>query len=516
MKKELGKCVCAMPDNGDCSTVIVGKNASSTGWVIFGHNEDDYNCTLQMHRVPRIKHKEGETLSFADGTAVIPQVPETYAYQWSEYRDVEGAAFADCCVNEWGVALMTDSCRPCKVSETEDVKQGMGYALRRIIPERAKTAREGVEVAIALIEEYGYRSSRTYQIVDKNEAWILHIPTGTNYVARRVGDDEVYYMANHFTTHEVDFSDTENKNWYFSKDLVEYAIRNGWYTPKETEPVDIALATSFQFVEKKDYSDFDFAAAYQEGEDKLYNVSRIVTAWTKLFGEAPETNRPFSKKVTKKYTPEDVKAVLRLHFEEAEIDYSEGYKYNPHSDREPSSVCNAMTMESFVVEFHEIPELTCTWRAVPKPCIAPYVPFYLGSTKAPKGYSWLDPVIAQRTHFHLSDEESKYDPTKAHWAFMTLLYLTEFDYAFTHKTLHKEVAEIEAKWLAERPVVIETYKALLKANPEMAEEYLTNYTGAKAQATWDWANEMIYTLGEAKILENGNSGHKPKDEDYLK
>ena len=500
MEKKLEQCACSVPDKGNCSTVIVGKNVSSTGYVLMGHNEDDYDCTLQVHRVPRLKHDEREVLTFADGAAVIPQVAETYAYQWSEYRDPAGAAFADCVVNEWGVAVMTDSCRPCKVSETEEQEQGMGYALRRIIPERAKTAREGVEVAIQLIETYGYRSSRTYHIADKNEAWALHVPTGKNYVARRIDDDEVYYMANHFTIHEIDFTDTEHKKYYFSKDVVEYPIRNGWYTPKTAG----------------DYSDFDFAAAYQEGSDKLYNVSRVYIAWKKLFGEAPPSNRPFAKKVTKKYTPEDVKAVMRMHFEEEPIDYSEGYKYNPHGDREPSAICNSMTMESFVVEFDEIPELTCIWRATLKPCIAPFAPWYLGNTKSPKGYSWLDPVIAQRTHFYLSEEEQKYDPTKAHWAFMTLLYLTEFDYKGTHEVLHKEIEKIEANWAKERPVVTDTYKALLKTNPKMAEEYLTNYTATQAQFTWDWANEMIHKLGEAKIMENGTGPHKPKDEDYLK
>ena len=70
----------------NCSTIIVGKNASKTGKVILAHNEDTPDCTAQVHLVPRIKHKPGEVLTFADGTAVIPQVEETYAYMWSEFR----------------------------------------------------------------------------------------------------------------------------------------------------------------------------------------------------------------------------------------------------------------------------------------------------------------------------------------------------------------------------------------------------------------------------------------------
>lgn len=57
----------------DCSTIIVGKNVSTTGRVLLAHNEDDPNCVVQSHLVPRMQHAEGETIRFADGTAVIPR-----------------------------------------------------------------------------------------------------------------------------------------------------------------------------------------------------------------------------------------------------------------------------------------------------------------------------------------------------------------------------------------------------------------------------------------------------------
>ena len=59
-------------DRGSCSTVIVGKAASATGYVLVAHNEDDYDCVIQVHKVPRIRHEAGETIRFADAKAVIP------------------------------------------------------------------------------------------------------------------------------------------------------------------------------------------------------------------------------------------------------------------------------------------------------------------------------------------------------------------------------------------------------------------------------------------------------------
>ena len=61
-------------DRGSCSTIIVGKDASATGYVLVAHNEDDYDCVIQVHKVPRIRHKPGETIRFADAKGVIPQV----------------------------------------------------------------------------------------------------------------------------------------------------------------------------------------------------------------------------------------------------------------------------------------------------------------------------------------------------------------------------------------------------------------------------------------------------------
>ena len=46
----------------DCSTIIVGKNVSTTGRVLLAHNEDDPNCVVQSHLVPRMQHAEGETI----------------------------------------------------------------------------------------------------------------------------------------------------------------------------------------------------------------------------------------------------------------------------------------------------------------------------------------------------------------------------------------------------------------------------------------------------------------------
>ena len=56
-----------------CSTVIVGKDASKTGTIIIGHNEDNGGRILNpQYWVPPQDHAEGEMIKFEPAAASIP------------------------------------------------------------------------------------------------------------------------------------------------------------------------------------------------------------------------------------------------------------------------------------------------------------------------------------------------------------------------------------------------------------------------------------------------------------
>jgi len=472
----------------NCSSIIIGKNASTTGKVILAHNEDDNGVVNQQHFVPRMKHAPGETIVFEDGTADIPQVSETYAYYWSEMRSSkEKVSAADGFVNEWGVAVYSDSCISCKEEASDPQPAGMLYALRRLVAERSRTAREGVEVAIGLIEAYGYNGSRSYQICDQNEAWVLQVAKGKHYAAKRVPDDEVLYIPNWYTIHEIDFADTEHKNYYFASDLVSYSMKHGWYTPAKDG----------------DYSDFDFAKAYQGAGENQFNILRARNAWKLLMGREPDDIKQFSVKLNEKIGAEEAKKVMRSHYEGTADDMTCDYALNPHMDpKRHFTICNTWTIESSIVEFNEIPALTRIWRAALTPCISPYVPWYLGMTKIPDGYNWCEPLVAQKTHFCPPASDDEYHIDRAFWTFMTVKYLTDFDYKGTHEILQESIRALEENWSVEQADVEAEYHTKLKKDPAAATEFITEYTTAQAKKAWDWAQTMIQRLGEAKVLSN--------------
>lgn len=452
----------------DCSAVIVGKKASATGEVLFGHNEDDRGANVMVqYKVPRATHKPGEFLVFEPECAKIPQVSETWAYIWSETRASWKASFSDTFINEWGVAIASDSCANSREDQPELTNGGIGYGIGHIVAQRARTAREGVEIAASLIDKYGYTASgRAYLIVDKNEGWVLQVVKGKHYVAKRVPDDEVMFIPNWYTIHEVDLSDT--RNYIASPDLITYAIVRGWYQPSKPG----------------DFSDFDFARVYQDpAQNQTGNLVRHKNALRLILGREPEDPRAFSVKPPRKLSVSDVKRILRTHYEGTEDDLSRNYAVNPHQTG-VRTICTSTTLESFVIQFREQPELTCIWRATLNPCTSPYVPWYLGITKIPAGYGWMTPETGFSTHFNVPPDDLSYRPGRAWWAFRDVQDLADASYASVIEEIIRRRDTLEERWVAAQPQVEAKAQELLKTDPQQAIAFLTEYTNEQAVLAW--------------------------------
>ena len=155
-----------------CTTVIVGKAVSKTGRVIVGHNEDSGGRVLhQQFYVPGGKHAAGEMLVAEPGRAQVPEAAETVTTYWSNMLQIDGSSFDQGFANAAGVVLCSNGGGSSFDGDDPDEASlklkdgGVGFLLRRVIAERAHTAREGVEIAAKLLDEYGYfGSARNYTI----------------------------------------------------------------------------------------------------------------------------------------------------------------------------------------------------------------------------------------------------------------------------------------------------------------------------------------------------------------
>jgi len=344
-----------------CFCVVVGKNASADGSVLIGHNEQNGGARyLNFRRIPRIQHQPDAMITFRGG-AQIPQVAETYSYLWSQNP---GATFGDAYFNEFGVAVVSNACGDRNARGSANVESGGAtYLLRRLVAERAKTAREGVQIAGKIVEQIGYGSSRSYTIADKNEAWMLALTNGKQWVAQRIKDDQVALLPNIYIIDVVDLNDKDH--FMASDDLISYATEKGWYNPADGKPFSFCDAYS--------------APRRTKVDPRQWRAQSLVTG--REVPETPDRQLPFSIKSSKKMTIKDVATILRY-----------------HGGR--GAICSPRTQEVGIFQLRaDMPtEIGCVyWRTNAEPCSSALVPWYCGITETPPNYYHNVPVETQLT-----------------------------------------------------------------------------------------------------------------------
>ena len=224
-----------LPSEYNCFSVLVGKNASVDGTLLYGHNDDDGFQLVNYYVVPRKNHPKGAEQTLQYGGS-IPQVATTNKFFWME---VPGMEVSDGFMNEYGVCIGSNFCGS-KETEMDITNGGILYDLRLIMAQRAKTAREAIQIAGNLIEEFGYRGSgRSYCISDREEAWVLSVVKGRRWAAARVPDDEVMILPNYYPIAEMDLQDTFN--YMGSEDLISYAQQKGWYDSSKNEKFNSSI-----------------------------------------------------------------------------------------------------------------------------------------------------------------------------------------------------------------------------------------------------------------------------------
>jgi dipeptidase len=235
-----------------CTNFIVGKNASTDGSVMCTYNADSYGMFTGLCHYPAGSHAKGEMRKIIDyDTYVchgeIPEAPVTY--------NVIGN------INEYQVSIgeTTFGGREELVDTTGLIDYG---SLMYLGLQRAKTAREAIDVMTSLVAQYGYNSEgETFTICDPNEAWIMEMigkgpgRTGAVWVAIRIPDDAICAHSNQ--SRITTFDQKDKKNVLFSKDVIKFAREKGFFDGKD-----------------KDFS-FNDAYAYPDFSGRRYCEARV-------------------------------------------------------------------------------------------------------------------------------------------------------------------------------------------------------------------------------------------------
>ena len=213
-----------------CSNLIVGKKASVDGSVMVSYNADDYGMFGHLCHYPAGTHPKGTMRQIYDWDSgvyhgEIEEAPITY--------NVIGN------INEFQLSIgeTTYGGREEMVDSTGILDYG---SLIYVTLQRAKTAREAISVMTSLVEKYGYNSEgETFSICDPNEAWIMEMQgtgagsKGVVWVAMRIPDDAICAHANQSRIGKFNMKD--KKNVLYSKNVISYARKMGWFNGKDSE-----------------------------------------------------------------------------------------------------------------------------------------------------------------------------------------------------------------------------------------------------------------------------------------
>ena len=388
-----------------CTNLIVGKKASKDGSVIISYSQDDYGSFEPLRVIPAADHPAGTMhplyhYESNNYLGEIPEVAHTYGivglmneFQLSIHETTYG-----------GRAELTDT-----VSGLIDYGSLMVLALQR-----AKTAREAIQVMTDLTEKYGYESEgESFSIADPNEAWILEMigkgpgRKGTVWVAVRIPDDCISGHANQSRIHQFPLKD--KKNCLYAKDVISFAREKGYFSGKD--------------------SDFSFADAYAPLDfgGLRYCEARIWSYFNKWAAEDMNPYLPFAMGDTKgqvlplyvkpkaPLSVQDVKDMMRDHYEGTPMDLTQdigmGAWEMPYRPTPLSFECDGKkyfnerpisTQQSACVYVSQMRSWLpnhiggVTWFANDDANMVAFTPVYCNTTQAPECY---DKNTADAFHF---------------------------------------------------------------------------------------------------------------------
>ena len=475
-----------------CTNFIVGKKASKDGSVICTYNADDYGMFIGLCHFPAAKHAKGEMRKIIDwDTKVyhgeIPEVPETY--------NVIGN------INEYQVTIgeTTYGGREEMVDTTGILDYG---SLIYVALQRSKTAREAIRVMTSLTEKYGYCSGgETFTICDPNEAWIMEMmgkgpgSKGTVWVAMRIPDDAICGHANQSRIGKFNMKDKNNV--LYSKDVVSYARKMGWFKGKDA---DFSWKNVYA---KPTFSGRRFCDARVWSFFRHFDVDfDRYLPWA--LGKDPNAeDMPLWIVPNRKLSVQDVEMCMRDHYEGTALatdsaDVGSGiwqmpyrptplsftYEGKKYFNERPTST--QQTGFSYVAQMRAwLPRQIggVLWFGNDDGNMIAYTPIYCGNTVQPECYN--TPGADALT---FSDKN-------AYWVCNWVSNMVYPRYVQMFPSLREVRDSLERSYFAHQPAVDSQARTLYATNPTLAVEYLNDYSNAKAQEMLArWKQLAIYLI----------------------
>ncbi|KGF17689.1 peptidase C69 [Prevotella sp. S7-1-8] len=474
-----------------CTNFIVGKKASADGSVMCTYNADDYGMFIGLCHFPAGKHAKGEMRKIVDWDThkYLGEIPEA-----SETYNVIGN------INEYQVTIgeTTYGGRKEMVDPSGLIDYG---SLIYLALQRSKTAREAIKVMTTLAETYGYYSSgETFTICDPNEAWIMEMMgKGPNsksvvWVALRVPDNAICGHANQSRIGKFDMKDKANV--MYSKDVVSFARKKGWYKGKDA---DFSWKMAYA---KPDFSGrricdarvWSFFNRFVKGMDRYL-------PWALGRDENAE-DMPLWIVPDHKLSVQDLETAMRDHYEGTPMaldsaDIGGGiwqmpYRPTPLFYEVDGKKCfNERPTSTQQTAFSYVSQMRgwlpreiggVLWFGNDDGNMVAYTPVYCGNTVQPKCYN--TPGAGAVT----------FSMDNAFWVCNWVSNMVYPRYSLMFPSLKAVRDSLEQSYFAAQKSVEDKAVALYKDNPHAAIKYLNDYSNAKAAQMLSRWQRLAYYL----------------------
>ncbi len=489
-----------------CTNFLITKNASADGSTMISYAADSHDLFGELYYWKGQEWPEGAMLDIHEWDTgkylgQIKQAAKTYTVIGN--------------MNEYQVAIgeTTFGGRYELVDTTGIIDYG---SLIYIALQRSRTAREAIKIMTNLVDEYGYYSSgESFSIADPNEVWIMEMigkgvgNKGAVWVARKIPDGMVSGHANQARITTFPLKDEEN--CLFSKDVISFAREKGYFDGKNKD---------FSFADA--YAPLDYGAL-RFCEARVWSGFRLMNPEMEKYeeyvkGESSE-RLPLWIKPSQKVSYRDLQNIMRDHYEDTSMDltkdvgagpFKSPYRFRPLTWEvegeeyfNERAIATQQTGFSFIAQMRNwLPNAIggVFWFGVDDAASTVYVPMYCGINQVPHEYEVGNGNLLE------------FSWTSAFWIFNWVSNQAYARYEFMIEDIKKLQKQLEDKFENNQQAVELAARNLYETNPQLAKDYLTDYSLNQSSITvsrWKQLGEFLMI----KYLD-GNL-HKEKDGKFL-
>lgn len=492
-------------DPESCTSIMVGKKATTDGSVITSHTCDSWYRTW-VNMVPAETYEKDTVMNIYDGRmhtefvadqtnvklkGQIPQVRNTFSFMDTSYP----------CANEKQLGMGETT-----ISGRRDLENPKGMfmieELARVALQRCTTARSAIQLMGDLVKKYGYADSgECLTIADPNEVWHFEVfgegkdKIGGVWAAVRIPDDHVGVSANISRISTLNLKDKDN--YMASENVFDVAKKLGYWDGKEP----------FKFW--KAYSGKNYSGEWKSFSTREYFILNTLAPSLQLKYESEEL--PISVKPDKAIHVTDVMALLRQTYEGTDLDVTKNLKVaikdrktgkvdtiispkaNPWMRPDEIQMLNGIKngavksvrniavpqcAYSTVIQLRSwLPDAVggVVWFSMDNPGQSPRIPVFCGTTDFPAMFKICG--------------NHRYRNDAALWHYRQANKLAAEKWGTARKVMEKNIQYFEKKGQREIPFVDAEYQEILKSEgEEAARAFLTGYTNDFIGATilrWD-------------------------------